>query len=145
MSVRIVSDEPGEDGADRVLLAGEIGEICIRPNEPDSVMLGYYKMPDATAAAHTDGWFHTGDRGHLDADGYLFFSDRKKEAIRRRGENISAYEVGGALSPPRRHGGRRRPGALGARRGRGDGLPGAVTRRGDLLPGRDRVLCGEHG
>ncbi|MDT7611871.1 MAG: carnitine-CoA ligase, partial [Pseudonocardiales bacterium] len=72
---------------------GEVGEICLRPNEPGSVMLGYYKMPDATTAAHTDGWFHTGDRGHLDADGYLYFSDRKKEAIRRRGENISAYEV----------------------------------------------------
>jgi carnitine-CoA ligase len=89
MGVRILS----EDGANRDLPAGEIGEICIKPNEPGSVMLGYYKMPEATEAAHTDGWFHTGDRGHLDADGYLFFSDRRKEAIRRRGENISAYEV----------------------------------------------------
>jgi crotonobetaine/carnitine-CoA ligase len=87
MSVRIVSD------FDEPLPPGEVGEICIRPNEPGSVMLGYYKMPQATEAAHTDGWFHTGDRGHLDEDGYLFFSDRKKEAIRRRGENISAYEV----------------------------------------------------
>ncbi|HEX4356951.1 MAG TPA: AMP-binding protein [Pseudonocardia sp.] len=96
MGVRIVSDNPADDpdrDGDRVLPPGEVGEICLRPNEPGSVMLGYYKMPDATAAAHTDGWFHTGDRGHLDADGYLYFSDRKKEAIRRRGENISAYEV----------------------------------------------------
>ncbi|WP_028934890.1 AMP-binding protein [Pseudonocardia spinosispora] len=91
MDIRIVSDDP--TGTERVLPPGEVGEICIRPTEPGSVMLGYYKMPDATEAAHTDGWFHTGDRGHLDADGYLFFSDRKKEAIRRRGENISAYEV----------------------------------------------------
>ena len=99
MDVRIVSDAPA-DLAERepstepvALPPGEVGEICLRPTGPGSVMLGYYKMPDATAAAHTGGWFHTGDRGHLDADGYLFFSDRTKEAIRRRGENISAYEV----------------------------------------------------
>ena len=54
-------------------------------------MLGYYKI-DAGETTE-DGWFSTGDRGQLDEDGYLFFSDRKKEAIRRRGENISAYEV----------------------------------------------------
>jgi crotonobetaine/carnitine-CoA ligase len=88
MEVRIESETTGE-----ALPPGEIGEICIRPTEPGSVMLGYYKMPEATEAAWAGGWFHTGDRGHLDADGYLFFSDRKKEAIRRRGENISAYEV----------------------------------------------------
>jgi crotonobetaine/carnitine-CoA ligase len=87
MDVRILDDQ------DRELARGEVGEICIRPNEPGTVMLGYYKMPEATEAAHRDGWFHTGDRGHLDTDGYLYFSDRKKEAIRRRGENISAYEV----------------------------------------------------
>ena len=57
------------------------------------MMLGYYKMPEATLRESRNLWFHTGDRGYLDADGYLYFVDRKKEAIRRRGENISAYEV----------------------------------------------------
>lgn len=65
----------------------------MRTDEPGDVMLGYYKMPEATAHEWRGGWFHTGDRGYLDSDGYLFFVDRKKEAIRRRGENISAYEV----------------------------------------------------
>ena len=58
------------------------------------MMLGYYKMPEATLRESRNLWFHTGDRGYLDADGYLYFVDRKKEAIRRRGENIfPAYEV----------------------------------------------------
>jgi carnitine-CoA ligase len=87
MSVKITDD------ADNDLPPGEVGEICVRPNEPGSIMQGYYKMPEATLEAIRDLWFHTGDRGHLDADGYLYFSDRKKEAIRRRGENISAYEL----------------------------------------------------
>jgi crotonobetaine/carnitine-CoA ligase len=87
MSVQIVDDEGRE------LPVGVVGEIRLRPNEPGMTMLGYYKMPEATVTATRDLWFHTGDRGHLDEDGYLFFSDRKKEAIRRRGENISAYEV----------------------------------------------------
>ena len=56
-------------------------------------MSGYYKMPDATVRETRNLWLHTGDRGWLDEDGYLYFVDRKKEAIRRRGENISAYEV----------------------------------------------------
>ena len=50
-------------------------------------------MPEATVREFRNLWFHTGDRGKLDADGFLTFVDRKKEAIRRRGENISAYEV----------------------------------------------------
>ena len=87
MEVQIVDDDR------RPLPVGEIGEICIRPRERGSIMLGYYEMPAATVAATTDLWFHTGDRGRLDADGYLYFADRKKEAIRRRGENISAFEV----------------------------------------------------
>lgn len=81
-------------GDDRQPLpVGEVGEICIRPGERGAIMLGYYDMPAATVAATTDLWFHTGDRGRLDAEGFLWFADRKKEAIRRRGENISAYEV----------------------------------------------------
>jgi crotonobetaine/carnitine-CoA ligase len=87
MEVEIVDDRRIPVGPD------EVGEICVRPRERGSVMLGYYKMPAATVAATGDLWFHTGDRGRLDADGYLYFIDRKKEAIRRRGENISAYEV----------------------------------------------------
>ena len=83
----IVSDE------DEPLPQGEVGEICVRPSEPGIVMSGYYKMPDATVRDTRNLWLHTGDRGKLDRDGYLYFVDRKKEAIRRRGENISAYEV----------------------------------------------------
>ncbi|MGZ5130084.1 MAG: AMP-binding enzyme [Caldimonas sp.] len=54
---------------------------------------GYYNMPEATARTVRNLWFHTGDRGYLDADGYVYFVDRKKDAIRRRGENISSFEV----------------------------------------------------
>jgi crotonobetaine/carnitine-CoA ligase len=86
-ALRIVDDEGRNLGPD------EVGEIWMRPREPGSMMKGYYKMPAETAREFVDGWFRTGDRGYLDADGYLFFVDRKKEAIRRRGENISAYEV----------------------------------------------------
>ncbi|MGH3504880.1 MAG: AMP-binding protein [Nocardioidaceae bacterium] len=87
MEVQIVDDER------RPLSVDEVGEICVRPRDRGSIMLGYYEMPAATVAATADLWFHTGDRGWLDVDGYLYFADRKKEAIRRRGENISAYEV----------------------------------------------------
>lgn len=81
------------DEEDRPLPRGEVGEICVRPSEPWIMMLGYYKMPEATVRESRNLWFHTGDRGYLDEDGFLFFVDRKKEAIRRRGENISAFEV----------------------------------------------------
>jgi crotonobetaine/carnitine-CoA ligase len=81
------------DDAGDTLPAGQVGEICMRPLREGLMMKGYYKMPEATAREFRDGWFCTGDRGYLDSDGYLFFVDRKKEAIRRRGENISAYEV----------------------------------------------------
>jgi crotonobetaine/carnitine-CoA ligase len=85
--LQIVSDE------DDPLPVREVGEICVRPCERGIVMAGYYKMPEATVRDTRDLWLHTGDRGWLDEDGYLYFVDRKKEAIRRRGENISAYEV----------------------------------------------------
>ncbi len=70
-----------------------IGEIALRTREPWRAATGYYKMPEATAAANRNQWFHTGDRAYRDADGYLWFVDRKKDCIRRRGENISAFEV----------------------------------------------------
>ncbi len=85
--IRIVDD------LDQSLPPGTVGEILVRPCEPWTGMLGYYKMPEATVEANRNLWFHTGDRGFLDPDGYLWFVDRKKETIRRRGENISAYEV----------------------------------------------------
>lgn len=73
--------------------AGEPGEIAIRSKRPNLLFLGYYKRPDATETAMTDGWFHSGDRGVRREDGYLVFLDRLKDSIRRRGENISSYEV----------------------------------------------------
>ena len=85
--LRIVDDH-GRD-----LPVGEVGEIVLRPTQPGTMSTGYYKMPEKTAEAYVDGWFFTGDRGRVDADGYLWFVDRKKESIRRRGENISAFEV----------------------------------------------------
>ena len=92
--------KPGEDSVlcivddeQNVLGPMQVGEIWMKPLEPGSMMKGYYKMPEQTAREFCDGWFKTGDRGYLDHDNYLFFVDRKKEAIRRRGENISAYEV----------------------------------------------------
>lgn len=81
------------DEDDFAVPAGEIGEIVIRCNIPWHTASGYYKMPDETLKMMHNGWFHTGDRGYIDADGYLFFADRKKDALRRRGENISAWEV----------------------------------------------------
>lgn len=85
--VRVVDDD------DFDVPAGTAGEILLRVEQPWATPLGYYKMPEATIASHLNGWFHTGDRGYFDDDGYLHFTDRKKDAIRRRGENISAFEV----------------------------------------------------
>tara|TARA_R100000005_G_scaffold96271_1_gene81969 strand:- start:8182 stop:9828 length:1647 start_codon:yes stop_codon:yes gene_type:complete len=81
------------DDDDNALPANTPGEICARCDVPWITSLGYYKMPEATVAANRNQWFHTGDRGYLDEDGYIYFVDRKKDAIRRRGENISSYEV----------------------------------------------------
>lgn len=76
---------------------GEVGEICIRAEHPFISTQGYYKMPDATLASRRNLWFHTGDRGFLDQDGYIHFSDRLTDSIRRRGESISSLEVEQAL------------------------------------------------
>ena len=70
------------------------GEVLARGNV---IMAGYWEQPDETAAAMGDGWFHTGDGGHLDDEGYLTISDRKKDVIISGGENVSSIEVEDAL------------------------------------------------
>jgi len=63
------------------------------PTRPWALNHGYNANPEATAAAWRNGWFHTGDAFRVDADGNYFFVDRFKDAIRRRGENVSSFEV----------------------------------------------------
>jgi crotonobetaine/carnitine-CoA ligase len=72
---------------------GVPGEICVRSHDPWTIFTEYYGKPEATKDAFRNLWFHTGDRAYLDTDGHLHFVDRKKDAIRRRGENISAHEI----------------------------------------------------
>ncbi|MBM4761829.1 AMP-binding protein [Bacillus sp. B15-48] len=72
---------------------GVAGEIVVRPKKPNILFSGYYGMPEATVEAWRNLWFHTGDTGKMDEDGYFYFLDRKKDVVRRRGENISSYEV----------------------------------------------------
>ncbi len=72
---------------------GQTGEILIREKTPGLITKGYHKNPEATAQALQGGWLHTGDLGFLDEDGDLFYAGRSKDCIRRRGENISAWEV----------------------------------------------------
>jgi crotonobetaine/carnitine-CoA ligase len=81
------------DPDDRPVSPGEVGEIVSRPRFPNEIMLGYHRMPDATLRAWRNLWFHTGDAGWLDADGFLWFADRTKDMIKRRGENVSSFEV----------------------------------------------------
>ncbi|MBI5585360.1 MAG: AMP-binding protein [Deltaproteobacteria bacterium] len=69
------------------------GELLIRPAQPYCMLLEYYRLPEKTVEAWGDLWFHTGDYLLRDEDGYFHFVDRKKDALRRRGENISSYEV----------------------------------------------------
>ena len=84
---RVVDDEDTE------LPRGEAGELVLRAAEPFAFASGYFGMPDQTVAAWRNLWLHTGDRVVREADGAFRFIDRIKDAIRRRGENISSYEV----------------------------------------------------
>ncbi|TWF77936.1 crotonobetaine/carnitine-CoA ligase [Pseudonocardia hierapolitana] len=81
------------DEDDREVPAGEPGELVVRPKQPFVITTGYYGMPEATARAFRNMWFHTGDRAWRDDDGYFYFLDRIADAIRRRGENISAFDI----------------------------------------------------
>jgi crotonobetaine/carnitine-CoA ligase len=80
-----VDDEPVPDGTP--------GELAVRPREPFAFALGYHNHAEATVRAWRNLWFHTGDRVARDAEGWFTFVDRTKDSIRRRGENISSWEV----------------------------------------------------
>jgi carnitine-CoA ligase len=103
---KIPSDRPGTmghlvegaearvvDPDDQVLPDGEAGELLLRSTEPFAFATGYFGMPDKTVEAWRNLWFHTGDRVVRDADGHYRFIDRMKDSIRRRGENVSSWEV----------------------------------------------------
>jgi crotonobetaine/carnitine-CoA ligase len=81
------------DEHDNELPAGEAGEIVVRPKRPHVMFEGYWNRPEATAALTRNLWFHTGDIGKFDSDGFFYFVDRKKDYLRRRGENISSFEM----------------------------------------------------
>jgi crotonobetaine/carnitine-CoA ligase len=81
------------DDDDEEVRRGSVGEILTRSKIPFTTFTAYYGMTDETFAAGRNWWFHTGDLGRMDEDGNVSFVGRKKEAIRRRGENISAFEV----------------------------------------------------
>ncbi|HKU97792.1 MAG TPA: AMP-binding protein [Vineibacter sp.] len=87
VEVRIVDENDCE------VAPGETGELIVRTDRPWAMNHGYYKNPEATVRAWRNGWFHTGDAFRRDANGDYFFVDRMKDAIRRRGENISSFEV----------------------------------------------------
>lgn len=81
------------DANDCDVPTGTVGELLVRTDAPWAMNSGYFKNPEATASAWRNGWFHTGDGFTVDPDGTYFFSDRMKDSIRRRGENISSFEV----------------------------------------------------
>ncbi|EXU63637.1 AMP-dependent synthetase [Streptomyces sp. PRh5] len=91
-SILEIHDESGQRAA-----PGRAGEIVYRPRLPDIMFSGYHRDPEATLATMKDLWWHTGDLGHTDEDGYFYFIDRKKDALRRRGENISSHEIESVL------------------------------------------------
>jgi crotonobetaine/carnitine-CoA ligase len=81
------------DENDEQVPDGEAGELVLRHDEPFAFATGYYRMPEQTVQAWRNLWFHTGDRVVREPDGWYRFIDRAKDAIRRRGENISSWEV----------------------------------------------------
>jgi crotonobetaine/carnitine-CoA ligase len=90
--VRVADDE------DRECADGEVGEIQVRPREPGVMFDYYWERLDATAEGFRNLWFHTGDRGSRDADGFFHFADRSTDSVRRRGENVSSFEVESVLA-----------------------------------------------
>ena len=85
-----IQDEHG-----KILGPGEEGEVCARAG---NLMTGYWHRPEETEEAFRGGWYHTGDAGHLDDEGYLFLVDRVKDMIVTGGENVYSVEVENAIS-----------------------------------------------
>ncbi|MFI5426617.1 AMP-binding protein [Aeromicrobium sp. UC242_57] len=85
--IRVVDDR------DQEVPVGESGDIVVRSRRPYLLGSGYIGMPERTVEAWRNLWFHTGDRGRVDADGWYWFEDRSSDSMRRRGENISSFEV----------------------------------------------------
>ena len=82
-----------DPATDAPLATGCTGEFVVRPKHPWTMMQGYAGMPDKTVEAWRNFWFHTGDAGYIDAEGYVYFVDRAVDRIRRRAENISSYDI----------------------------------------------------
>jgi crotonobetaine/carnitine-CoA ligase len=85
--VRVVNE------LDEPLGPGQVGELVVRTEEPSSFNAGYHHLPEVQARAWRNGWFHSGDAFRYDEEGWFYLVDRMKDAIRRRGENISSFEV----------------------------------------------------
>jgi acyl-CoA synthetase (AMP-forming)/AMP-acid ligase II len=85
------------DDDDRPVAAGVRGELVVRPRVPFSMFSGYLNKPQETIGSWRNLWFHTGDYVTKDPDGYYYFVDRKKDVIRRRGENLAPYDVESVL------------------------------------------------
>jgi crotonobetaine/carnitine-CoA ligase len=79
------------DDNDQPVPPGKVGELAFR--HPKGQLTHYHKLPEATASAYRGGWFHSGDLAKIDDEGLFYFCGRKKASIRRRGENISAWEI----------------------------------------------------
>jgi crotonobetaine/carnitine-CoA ligase len=88
-----IADEHGDP-----VPCGERGELLIRSREPGVMTDGYFGMPEATMEAFRHQWFHTGDLAKVDADGWLYYLGRLRDSIRRRGENVSAFELEEAIT-----------------------------------------------
>jgi crotonobetaine/carnitine-CoA ligase len=87
-----IFDDNGVEAPD-----GVAGEVVTRPRMPNIMFSGYWRRPEETLRIMKNLWLHTGDIGRFDEDGWFYFVDRKKDYLRRRGENISSFEVENAL------------------------------------------------
>ena len=124
------------DEDDQPLAARGIGEVVCRT---PSIMKGYWKREDATADAIRDGWFHSGDIGYIDEDGYLFLCDRKNDMIVSGGENIYPAEVEAALSL---HPSIEEVAVIGVPDARwGEAVMALVVPRGSLVPDPDEIIA----